>query len=108
MQAVYVAKTITGAGTTVLIDNSAYVASILIVCSVAGLTMQIQDRSTPPRVLVPQLAYLPPTDGKPNVLLEFYNQINGARMSGGVDAVCTATGTPHVDVWVSAAESDVP
>jgi hypothetical protein len=106
MQVAYIAKTITGAGTTVLIDNSAFVASIVIVCSAGGLTLQVQDRSTPPKVLIPQLTCNPPTDGKPNVQFEFKNSENGARMGGGTDAVCTGTGSPHVDVWVTAVVSD--
>jgi hypothetical protein len=94
-----IAKHITAAATTPVIDHSVYVFGVIISCSGAGLTLVIQDRSGTPLKLVPGAALTVPANGMP-LVLDIHNI--PAYMSGGIDIVSTGTGI--VDVWTTISE----
>ncbi len=94
-----IALQITTSDTTTAIGETRYLTQLVIGCDNAGSswTLSIQDKSTPAKVLIPTFTLAVPSDGNPNVLLNFKESI---LMSGGIDIV--TAGTPGVvSVWLS-------
>ncbi len=90
---------ITTSATTTAIGETRYLKQLCIGCDDAGTswTLRIQDKSSPAKVLIPTFTLAVPSDGNPNVLLNFQQSI---LMSGGIDIV--TSGTPGVvSVWLS-------
>lgn len=91
---------ITGNSTTTVLSATCLISQIVISCAVSGTTwtIKIQDKSTSPFVLVPPFTLSVPTDGYPNVIINFEQPI---RMDDGVDIVtATGAGTREVSVWL--------
>lgn len=93
-------KRLTTNATTNFVDQSIYVVQLLLSCQDAGSggwTLRIQDRATPPAILLPTYTISKPTDGA--VFLKKFDY--GIYMQDGIDFV-TAIGSPGIlDVWLA-------
>ena len=97
---VYATKRITSSATTPLVNGSTYVTSVVLNCSAAGTgwTLKIQDRSTPPKVLVGPISLANPLPDPPSGKFELAN--DRVAMRGGVDAV-TAGAAATLDLGLT-------
>ena len=98
---VYVSKRInTSPTTTPLVNGSTYVTSVIINCSAAGTggTLKIQDRSSPPQILLGPISLANPLPDPPSGKFELAN--DRVAMRGGVDAV-TAGAAATLDLWLT-------
>ena len=93
-------KRITSNTTTNVITSSCVIMQIVIACKTAGTawTLQIQDETVPPFVLVPAFTLTVPTNGQPNVILKF-NELP-LPMDTGIDIITTGTTPGEVSVWM--------
>jgi hypothetical protein len=91
---------IVGTGTVTVIKQTAYIYGITIACHSGAQVLHIQDKGSPPKVLVPTFTMSPEPDlstDPPNPrILEW---TNGKVMDGGIDVIVTA-GTGTVSVWI--------
>jgi hypothetical protein len=97
---VYVSKRINSSATTPLVNGSTYVTSVVINCSGAGTgwTLKIQDRSSPPQILLGPISLANPLPDPPSGKFELAN--DRVALRGGVDAI--TAGTPGVlDIWLT-------
>lgn len=87
--------------TTTVIATSCVLFLIAIACAAAGTawTLQIQDKASPPNVLIPAFTLTVPTDGKVNLLLNL-EQDFPLPMNGGIDIITTGTAAGIVAVWM--------
>ena len=96
---------ISTSGTTPLVNESCYIAGIIISVSNPGTSwsIKIQDRSTPPSAIVPPTVLSATVPAQNPWVIDLIDC--RPNMFGGVDLV--AIGTPGViDVWVMT--TDVP
>jgi hypothetical protein len=97
---VYVSKRINTSATVPLVNGSTYVTSVVINCSQAGTgwTLKVQDRGSPPLILLGPISLAVPLPDPPAGKFELAN--DRVRMRGGVDAVTAGTaGT--LDLWLT-------
>src|SRR4030095_17253626 len=98
---VYVSKRInTSPATIPLVNGSTYVTSVVLNCSNAGTswTLKIQDRGSPPLVLIGPISLAIPLPDPPSGKFELAN--DRVRMRGGVDAVTAGT-AGSVGLWLN-------